>query len=394
MAGQTFQTEFVPDPPTANEDFYLWDEPGSQWVNSKVGEGPFTFNNANFGTMFVNGKGYLVSYASTDTKNFVGVPNTSSVNDIALTYTPASAAKGWNLLGNPFPSALTWNILTWKPGNSTISGTAKIVKSLDASYEDITAGELIPAMNGFFVYTNANTTLSIPAGSKTHGANWFKQTKTLDKLVLKVIDLDGQTAQKTQLILNQEATAGFDFLYDSEFLPFLAPSLYTMVEGKQLSTNSIPEITGNMVIPVNFVKNDGMNFVLEAENVAVFGTDINLVDNKTGIVTNLNQDPSYSFTAENGDDAARFELHFGLVNINEKPNNDIIKAYVVGNTLYVKETSAQTQLEILDVNGRLLNSETINAEGLFRKQLNLPVGVYIVRITDGKSSQANKIIIQ
>lgn len=393
VAGQSFQPEFVPNPPTVNEDFYLWDEPGSQWVNSKSGSDPFTFNEGAFGTTFVTGKGYLVSYASNFTKNFVGVPNTSSVSDIALTYTPASAAKGWNLLGNPFPSGLTWNVTAWKPGNTTISGTAKIVKSADASYEDITAGEVIPAMNGFFVYTSASTTLTIPAGSRTHGSDWFKQTSTLSKFILKVIDLDGQTAQKTQLILNPDASAGFDFLYDSEFLPFLAPSLYTVVEGKQLSTNSIPTITGNMLVPVHFVKNNGSNFVLEAENVSAFGTEINLVDKKTGIVTNLNQNPTYSFTSENGDDPARFDLHFGLVGLSEQAQSTQLKAYVSNGRLYFPLKGDAT-LEVIDLQGRKLTQTKMSGTGLTSYPMSLTAGAYIVRLRSETGIQTAKVIVK
>ncbi len=393
VAGQSFQPEFVPNPPTVNEDFYLWDEPGSQWVNSKSGSDPFTFNEGAFGTTFVTGKGYLVSYASNFTKNFVGVPNTSSVSDIALTYTPASAAKGWNLLGNPFPSALTWNIETWKPGNLTISGTAKIVKSADASYEDITAGEVIPTMNGFFVYTSASTTLTIPAGSRTHGSDWFKQTSTLSKFILKVIDLDGQTAQKTQLILNPDASAGFDFLYDSEFLPFLAPSLYTVVEGKQLSTNSIPAITGNLLVPVHFVKNNGSNFVLEAENVSAFGTEINLVDKKTGIVTNLNQNPTYSFTSENSDDPARFDLHFGLVGLSEQTQSTQLKAYASNGRLYFPLKGDAT-LEVIDLQGRKLTQTKMSGTGLTSHPMSLTAGAYIVRLRSETGIQTAKVIVK
>ncbi len=393
VAGQSFQPEFVPNPPTVNEDFYLWDEPGSQWVNSKSGSGPFTFNEGAFGTTFVTGKGYLVSYASNFTKNFVGVPNTSSVSDIALTYTPASAAKGWNLLGNPFPSGLTWNVTAWKPGNTTISGTAKIVKSADASYEDITAGEVIPAMNGFFVYTSASTTLTIPAGSRTHGSDWFKQTSTLSKFILKVIDLDGQTAQKTQLILNPDASAGFDFLYDSEFLPFLAPSLYTVVEGKQLSTNSIPAITGNLLVPVHFVKNNGSNFVLEAENVSAFGTEINLVDKKTGIVTNLNQNPTYSFTSENSDDPARFDLHFGLVGLSEQTQSTQLKAYASNGRLYFPLKGDAT-LEVIDLQGRKLTQTKMSGTGLTSHPMSLTAGAYIVRLRSETGIQTAKVIVK
>lgn len=393
VAGQDFQPEFVSNPPTTSEDFYLWDEPNSQWVNSKVGSGPFTFNTSDFGTEFVKGKGYLASYASTDTKEFVGVPNASDVSNIALTYTSSSAAKGWNLLGNPYPSGLTWNITTWKPDNSTINGTAKIVNGTDASYEDITAGEVIPAMNGFFVYTSAATNLSIPEESRVHASNWYKQGNSLNKLVLKAIDIDGQTAQKTQLILNPEATSSFDLLFDSEFLPFLAPSLYTMVDNKQMSTNSFPNLSENMVMPLYFIKNAGQNFILEAQNAENFGTEIHLVDIKTGSITPLNQTATYAFTAENGDDPARFQLHFGAVGIADQPQQAPLHAYVSNGMLYFQLNGTAT-LEVHDLQGRLHSQHAVEGSGLISTPFRMQAGVYVVRLTSANSQQTAKVIVK
>ncbi|MCK9399086.1 MAG: hypothetical protein M0Q51_03685 [Bacteroidales bacterium] len=106
VSSQAIQPNFVPDPPTANEDFYSWDELNGLWLNSKLGNGTW---NSGFDDNFIVGKGYLCAYITTATKNFTGTLNNASTSTISLSRTEATNYSGWNLLGNPFPSAIQWN---------------------------------------------------------------------------------------------------------------------------------------------------------------------------------------------------------------------------------------------------------------------------------------------
>lgn len=394
VASQAFQPTFVPDPPTANEDFYLWDETTNYWINSKVGdEAPFTFNSAVFGTNFVVGQGYLASYGSTSTKEFTGTPNSSTVSDIALTYTSTSGRKGYNLLGNPYTCGIVWNVETWKPDNTTISGIAKVLSSADASYIDIEAGEIIPAMNGFFVYTTETTTLSIPATAKTHGGTWYKSQTTSQKLVLTAVDIEGETAQKSVISINPNATMSFDLLYDGEFARFYAPAFYSVMGEYKLSTNAIPHVEDNLIIPFVFEKNAGASYRIDATGVESMGIATGLLDKKTGLFTDLETNPSYEFTSEEGDDTDRFEIHFGVVGINEPGVNSTLRAYVSHGQLTILGETGELNLDILDMQGRVLERRAVQMDGSYSQPLNLPAGVYVVRVYNGQAAKSIKVIL-
>jgi hypothetical protein len=394
VSSQAFQPTFVSDPPSSSEDFYLWDETTNYWINSKVGtEAPYTFN-AVFGSNFVVGQGYLASYGSSSNKDFVGTPNTSTVSDIALTYTSSSGRKGSNLLGNPYPCGIVWNVETWKPDNTTISGVAKVLSSADASYTDIAVDEIIPAMNGFFVYTNEATTLSIPSSAKTHGGTWFKNPTTTQKLVLTAVDIEGETAQKSVISINPNASQSYDLLYDGVFARFYAPAFYSKVGDYKLSTNAIPSLPDNLVVPFYFEKNEGASYRIEASGVETMGVATTLLDKKTGITTDLNVNSSYEFTSEEGDNPDRFEIHFGVVGIDDQRTTPTIQAYVYGQQLKVLGNGGITQLDIFDVQGRLLSSETINVMDGYSKTLNLQAGMYVVRLQNKEGVSSTKVIIK
>ncbi len=55
------------------------------------------------------------------------------------------SSKWLNLLGNPFPVAITWDN-SWIPGN--VEGTARVWSG--SSYVPVEAGETILAMNGLW----------------------------------------------------------------------------------------------------------------------------------------------------------------------------------------------------------------------------------------------------
>ncbi len=63
---------------------------------------------------FRSRKSLFNRYAAGGTKTFAGALNTANVS-VDLTNTAAGDAdlQGFNLIGNPFPSALTWNASAW-----------------------------------------------------------------------------------------------------------------------------------------------------------------------------------------------------------------------------------------------------------------------------------------
>ncbi len=176
VTGQAIQPGFVSNPPSVNEDFYSWDESTNYWINTKTGNGSW---NSNFENNFTVGKGYLVAYGLNQTKVFGGAWNKSNVLISNLTHTLTSGHRGWNLLGNPFPSGIIWKWnIEWEPDwqQQNIGGTAKIWQESAASYTDIDHWDMIPAMQGFMIYVEEGQTgsLTIPKNLRDHDTDtWY-----------------------------------------------------------------------------------------------------------------------------------------------------------------------------------------------------------------------------
>jgi hypothetical protein len=401
VSSQAFQPEFVPATPTANEDFYLWDLTYNYWINSKVGAGtipdPFTFNSTDFGTTFNVGKGYLASYGSDQNKVFAGTLNSGDVTNVALTYASTGTYSGFNLLGNPYPCGLIWG--SWATGDAHISATAKILLSANGSYDDISAGGFIPAMNGFFVKTDANTTLTIPASAKDHGGTWLKSAQEVPSFMLTANDLDGQTAQRSHFSINPESTAGFDMKYDGEFMPLYAPEFYSVVGENKLSTNTIPEITDGMVIPMGFVKNGGTNFSIEASDIASLqpASAVYLWDNKTGIKQNLSDNPVYSFTSAEGDAPARFELHFNSsTSVPEATTPETFTVYQSNGMIRIStQQSAKAEILVTNMLGQVVLRCQTHGNSLTTLDVEqLQNGVYVVSLVGGNKVESRKIVVR
>ena len=115
IGSQTIRPEFVSstNPIPGNDDFYSWDEPTNYWINTKGDDGNW---NSEFEDNFIIGRGYMVSYENNVTKTYTEIPNSgdyifNNSTSPALTYT-ADQGEGWNLMGNPYPSAIDWDELT------------------------------------------------------------------------------------------------------------------------------------------------------------------------------------------------------------------------------------------------------------------------------------------
>ncbi|NCA87158.1 MAG: T9SS type A sorting domain-containing protein, partial [Clostridia bacterium] len=370
-------------------DLYGWEESTNMWMNYKAaGFEAWNGNSTNFNV----GQGYLVSYeAASITQTFTGELNATDETRANLT-TNGGSYNGWNLLGNPFASALKWNDGNWTLNN--VAGVAKVWSEAGKSYSDIEASTgIIPSAQGFMVQVSSTTSLTIPAVSRVHDATPFFKSGN-EKLVLVAAETEGGSAQESKIIVNPMATEGFDFDYDSRFLAGYAPMLYSIVGDESLSTNSLPELATGKVIPLGFVKNAATTFTIELKE-SIPAHAVYLTDKKTDIVTNLSENPVYSFTSSEGDDPNRFELKFGAVGIDDNIGLEQTSIYSHGQSVFVSSAkSAQAVISIYNITGQQVYANTMVIDGQKQIALNTPTGWYIVKVTTAAGVATQKVFIK
>lgn len=385
VAAQSISGDWTPTGAGNDYDFYAFDETATTeyWLNQKVG--------ANNITAFIPGKGYLVAYQQTDTKTFSGNLNVADVTLSGLTNTGTSAYPGWHLAGNPFASAINWGSGTWTKTN--INAVAQVWSSADGSYKTTTEqSDIIPAMNGFMVYTTGSGELTIPAGAREHNAaNWYKSDEEF--ILLKANDPEGLTSQSSIVRFNPSATEAYDADFDAYFLAGFAPMFYSVSGSSLYALNTLPAVSNELAIPFGFVKNSATNYNIElAKNIPA--TIVYLTDIKTGTVTNLTDEGAYHFTAAEGDDANRFTLHFGTLGMDDPSTTAPVNIYAYGGVVYLNGLDAKASVTITDLTGRVVMAERVNGNGLAMLNAgSLPKGVYVVTAVAGSRVVSAKVIL-
>jgi hypothetical protein len=403
VALQAISPSFTVDP-ASDYDFYSWYEPSNLWVNFKNNINPPTWSTANtINNGLVNtssnllaGKGYMVAYNAADVKVFSGNLNVANltVQDLTITGT-SNASRSWYLLGNPFSSALTWDASSaWNFTN--IAGVAKIWNEALQAYSDLTStpASSIPATNGFMVQASTGTgSLTLPAAKREHSAQaFYKNTVSIPRIVLLASPNDKSSGQHSTICFIPEATEDFDLMYDSEFLAGYAPKFYSISDDFKLSTNSLPSLNDEIVIPFGFVKNYASGYSIELLKT-IQGQTLYLSDLKTNAVHIFNDNPVYHFNSEEGDDPNRFLLYFGTVSIGNQADAENFRTYFSGGNLYMMIPDGKAVLEVFDILGRMVQRKTIFGEGLHSQPFNQPPGLYIVRLLGENGAKTVKIIV-
>ncbi len=402
VANQDIDGDWTPTVGEQNYDFFAWGEETGEWLNQKVDD-----NNID---EFIPGQGYLVAYKQTATNIFSGELNAGTVN---FTLSNSGNAKddwyGWNLLGNPYPSAINWgqvNHDTYFEDDYAYVWNRE--KDGAPGYETIDGEETeayIAANQGFFVLAKPDQDaefFTFNNDIRTHGPEFMKNNDTNpERLVVRL----GTDAYYDETTIRIEA--GTDFTRDRrdalKLMSFAVyvPQVYTYTEDNvNVAINSIPKIDKEQPITLGMrIPEDG-EYTLSLQEVsgAFESNTLLLEDAHKDIFHDLHEQPMYSFEAEQGDISDRFTLHFSPPDDDDDttniPDTDAPEARIWhhDNTLFIDNPGDQAEIRLYDITGRLM--QTLNADtGQHSHELNLPAGAYIIQ-SNHQDIEPMKIIIQ
>ncbi|MDP8204248.1 MAG: lamin tail domain-containing protein [Candidatus Tenebribacter mawsonii] len=415
VQNQLISTEFVDvgNIPSTT-DFYLWNEVHNYWINIKEAESG-TYNQGtsweNFSNdanpLFISGNGYMVGYTGNITKSFSGTPHTgnmSSGTDIpAITYT-INEGNGWNLIGNPYPSAIDWDNGTWL--RTRINGSVYIYKGSTGDYiswngttGDLTDG-VIPAMHGFFVKADeASASLTIPNASRVHSTSTsYKSSKNTENVLVLQVTKNGLD-NRVYLQFTSNASELYDTQYDAYklFGTGNSPQIYSMSgDNVKLSINALPEITNELIVPINLkVITDGEHQISIYENTIISNVSLFLEDKFENETINLSKLGSYSFTCTTNNNPDRFLLHVKSASgINENDNNNF-DIYSNNSTIYIINPKfVDANVVVYNLVGQEIDHMKINGDEFKSFQFDVKQGYYIVKVISDQSISTEKVYIK
>ncbi|MBN1339255.1 MAG: T9SS type A sorting domain-containing protein [Bacteroidales bacterium] len=398
---------------TFNNMYLIWfNEPDSAWT--------YIINNDSLLTTDMQGYALWAASWLTGSKTieFKGELNSGS-RDIDLTYTAAAPhnSKGFNLVGNPYPSAINWNIDGgWSKTNvnSSIYLWNPLLGNYGVYVEDAPFGtnnvdSIIPAHQGFFVECNyATGNLGVNFIAQAHdGSEFFKTSEAFgeDNFLFTV---KGSAEYSDQMVIrfSEEATAGFDTEFDAHKLFGLsaAPQLYSVGRyGDYLSVNAM-DYSNCSAVPVRFEsETPGLyTFSLSAAQGSngPWQDPVVLEDLKTGILQNLTLNPDYSFNAEIGDNPGRFLLHYIFISNQHfkdaaiASENDEIKVYSFDNRIYLKASEEFSgEIALYNAMGQQILGKELNNTVFETIEVDSGPGYYFVTVRTDDRSFSRKVFL-
>jgi len=361
---------------------------------------------------FTSGDGRSIKLASQGDISFTGTINTSDVT-LAMT----SNSNGFNLVGNPYPSYVagnenadgTNNILTINSANLTENTLWFWNQSTD-SYNQINqasaAFQIAPAQ-GFFLSATGSVNLSITEAMQSHqGTDSFQRLTTRPEIEL--ILSNGTATRNAEIYYIEGTTTGWDNGYDSSIFGGVANefAIYTHAvangNGRNLGIQSLPPNNyENMIIPVGINAEAGTSITIDAAtNNFPSGINIYLEDKQDNSFTLLEAGSNFSLTPENSlSGIGRFYLHTtsSVLSADDFDTNNNISIYTSSNdNLRIAGVQNGTAtVRLYNILGKEMLKSYFEGNGVNDINLNnIPVGIYIVKLTTENGTLNRKIIIQ
>ncbi len=374
-------------------------------------------------------KGYISASTTSDgAVSFSGVLNTGN-KSIDLTRTPDVAKSGFNLVGNPYPSYLNWDLVSAASTNlqttiwfRTKTAGTNSVYTFDTYNATSAVGtnnnlngavtKYIPPMQAFWVRVaegKTSGTLSLNNNMRSHNdvpANRFRApagTKS-EQRILRLQVSNGKNADETIVLFNENASNNFDD-YDSQKISngnAAMPEICTLSDNQQLVINGLSNITADTELPVGFSTGESNTFSIKAIEMENFdsGVQIILKDKLQKSESDLTTGAAYTFTSEVANTQDRFSLLFKAPSI----ATDINSAGNQHVSIYKNENNRI----VISIDGPIENGSSVmvcNALGqkLLSEQIwssktilnTLPyAGVYIVCVQHKNKITTSKIILK
>lgn len=366
------------------------------------------------GTDLTEMKGFVVRPWENTTFTFTGDYNSGNQGtNNNCPVTEGETKEGWNLIGNPYPSAIDWatgtgisltnvyNTIVFRTGDvgSRTFNTYNGVGGIGTDFGGTNAG-IIPPMQGFWVKVNGTTTggIELENTCRTHNSqSLYKNNEEVDFPVirLQVSDNTQEIIDPLVIYFNENASDDFDE-YDSHKFNTSQTHIYTElpIEGKIVINGMNLTDLEQKIIPIGFATDKNDLFTIKANSIANFdlNTAIYLEDTQTGSIIQLTNGAEYTFQSD-VNDGVRFNLFFGdaFTQI-ESTKTQTTNIYGFNKSVYIYNVTeiSDAVIRVYDIAGKLL----VEKIALNQKMTEIPVnetGLYIVEVITDNTRTIEKV---
>ncbi|MGA9211881.1 T9SS type A sorting domain-containing protein [Kaistella sp.] len=373
---------------------------------------------------FAAGKGYVIRapnnfLATTQSfgASFTGVPNNGDIPFVLQT-----TGRGFNLIGNPYPSNIDFNALV---NTGAIEGTAYFwtnVNAYDAenytgdnyaTYSTVSGGvsafssDVIPLPNikvgqGFIVKAiTGKSNLTFTNAMRNAGESVFFNKgagmQQIDRFWLK-LTTPAKNFNTILIAYPEGATNGYDANADAQQFGVSSDSFYSVLDDFKLKIQGrqFPLVqTDNVPLGMKgFEAGDYTLSIVKKEGIFDNGQNVYLKDKYSGTLTNLSEG-NYAFTAKAGITEGRFEIIYQselVLGANNANKNQMV-VYREGDDFVIKSTTKKIEeVEVYDASGRLMIKLNPNQTEMKIDGSTMLNGVYILKLSSNGFVSIKKII--
>lgn len=366
--------------------------------------------------------GYAVNINAGVLVDFQGTLNTGSYQRNNLARGPQASA-GWQFLGNPYPSALDYDVVL---SNSTGLENALFVYKSSGQYVGTYTSYVnglgsnsgtsnLPVAQGFFVRTATGQTGTVNFSNAARLAApetaLFQRTAADPRPTLAFTLRNASIANQARVYFEQGATAAFDEKFDAHYLPAThGLDLASDISTEALAINGLPELKGATTVALRVHAPAAGTYTLAVDELLNLpaGYRAYLRDASTGTYTDLTATPSVSLALAPGDaPTGRFTLLFSAASpLATAPAALAALAAVYPSPAHgtatlvlpqaLRGNSAST-VQLLNSLGQVVLTKTVAAGSGTTVELPLAgiaAGIYTVRATTEAGLVAKRLVVQ
>ncbi len=352
-------------------------------------------------TPLIVGEGYALYLEQPKSVVLTGTLNNGNYNLPLL--------SGWNMLGNPYASGVDFALATktnvssntmylWDQTFAVANAGGYVSYNTNSSVGNAPGvTSVIPAFQGFFVEATAAGSVEFANANRTHNAPAFYKSGSSTEIItrMKVSNAQGYT---DYFVVCQNPSAGNGYeSYDSK--KFLAgterPEMFAYTTtGEKLTIDALE--TTPQIIPMSVIAPQAGSLTFTAFEFDNSTVSIKLEDNQTGSFIDLRTQPSYSFSAIQGENNNRFFLHIGsTTGIEENDNNGFTSITANDKQIVVTPFGGEkiNRIDVVDATGKLLSSVKASGNEKVTISANFATGVYMVRVYGQGKVMTGKVTI-
>jgi hypothetical protein len=331
--------------------------------------------------------------------------------------------KGFNLVGNPYPSPIDWNLVNKNGIDDAMyfftagSGdryTGSYTSFVNGVSSDGRSSNIIPSMQGFFVKVSnpgSTGTLSFTDAARVGNSTsqtfyQAKRTGIQSKIVVTAGFKNEDKQDHLVLYSFPGATINFEKEYDAQKLfntSLEIPSFYSLTPAREkLSINAVSgfEKTTITEIPLGYKARKSGKMIIDLSEFpeTLDSPHIYLKDKVEKVLWNLTNG-KYSFSTQKGDFNSRFSL---VLSPNMLTSKDIEEAFrsfeiqISAGEILVKSKLSEGvdgEIQLSNPTGKILQLRSVSG----KEEINfsgLQTGIYFVTLRTRENKETRKILVQ